>query len=315
MRRRAGCLSPHRCYGLFQVVATLAIGGIAHRLTGRLDDTIVAMVLWLPVLHALALAGGFWLAQRHDPSPARQRSGLARRLATYGYECYASVRLLDGLQPWRAGFRECVPRPPVRRVAVLCLHGYGCNRAAWLPMQRRLSAQGYPCHAIDLAPLLASIDHYSDDIARHVECLHRDTGLPIVLLCHSMGGIAARAFLRHHPDASVAHIITLGSPHHGTRHAGLGLGENARQMRYDSPWLAALTAHEARHHATRITSRFTSIYSWHDNVVYPVASSHLEGARNLALDNIGHVSLILHPRALALIEQTLANVARVQRID
>lgn len=293
--------APHLAYGVLQIAVTLVAGAVCFRFIGRAWPALAVMAAWLPILHATGLAGGFWLAWRLDPSPARRRGGLTRQLATYLYECCASVCLLDLCQPWRSAFREWPPTGMPRPFAVLCLHGYGCNRAYWLPVQRRLAQAGYHCRAINLTPLLSDIDDYADGIAQQVDRLHTATGLPVVLLCHSMGGVAARAFLRRYPGTSVMHTVTLGSPHHGTRHAGLGLGKNAHQMQCGSPWLAAL----AKHETAKTRQRFTSIYTWHDNVVYPARSSRLEGACNIPLDHIGHVALGCHPRAIAAIMQSL----------
>ena len=38
----------------------------------------------------------------------------------------------------------------------------------------------------------------------------------LVLVTHSMGGLAARAYLKRHGSARVAKLITLACPHHGT---------------------------------------------------------------------------------------------------
>ena len=87
-----------------------------------------------------------------------------------------------------------------------------------------------------------------------------------------MGGLAARAWLRNDPHAlaRAARLITLGTPHHGTVLANLGVGANARQMRCSqagepSAWLRALAAGESA--AAR--ARMVSIWTYHDNIVAP----------------------------------------------
>jgi hypothetical protein len=90
-------------------------------------------------------------------------------------------------------------------------------------------------------------------------------------------------------------VITLGTPHRGTRMAAFGIGENCRQMTWVPPevsghadtWLAHLAASEHR----EIRARIISIYSHHDNIVWPQTSSHLEGARNIEFHGVGHVAL------------------------
>jgi hypothetical protein len=89
----------------------------------------------------------------------------------------------------------------------------------------------------------------------------------------------------------VARLITLGTPHHGTLLASLGLGPNARQMRIDSPWLRALAA--------PLPPGSVSIYSCHDNYVFPQqAGSTLEGAVNVAIGGVSHIGMAFSPRVL-----------------
>jgi hypothetical protein len=106
-----------------------------------------------------------------------------------------------------------------------------------------------------------------------------------------MGGLACRAYLRRHGTEKVARLITLGSPHHGTLLAPMGLGPNARQMRTDSPWLKALVA--------PLPPAAVSIYSCHDNYVFPQqACSTLEGAANVAIGGVSHLGMAFSPRVL-----------------
>ena len=174
-------------------------------------------------------------------------------------------------------------------VPVLLVHGYLCNRGIWGPMRRGLEASGVPAYTHDLEPVYAGIDDYVPALAARIEDVCAQSGATqLALVGHSMGGLVARAYLRAHGPARVARLITLGTPHHGTRSAPFGLGENARQMRVGSDWLQKLARDEAGAPA-RIP--VTSIYTENDNVVVPAASSVLPDAENVALSGLGHVSL------------------------
>jgi triacylglycerol esterase/lipase EstA (alpha/beta hydrolase family) len=122
-----------------------------------------------------------------------------------------------------------------------------------------------------------------------------------------MGGLVARAYLRDHGAAKVARLVTIGAPHHGSVHAHLGAGENARQMEPGSRWLEAL----ARSEEGRLSLPFTSIFSHHDNFVAPQTSSVHPAARNIGLAAIGHVSLAFSRRVLEMVAAELdaANTA------
>jgi pimeloyl-ACP methyl ester carboxylesterase len=126
-------------------------------------------------------------------------------------------------------------------------------------------------------------------------------GERVALVCHSMGGLAARAYLRRYGGARVERVITLGTPHGGTVLAKAGAGTNARQMEPGNPWLVAL----ARDEGGTWPCPVASIWSYDDNVVAPRPLAHLEGARNLPLAGIGHISLPMCTRVARLVEAEL----------
>ena len=65
-------------------------------------------------------------------------------------------------------------------------------------------------------------------------------GKKIVVVSHSMGGLASAYAVETREEKDVAHVITLGSPFQGTRLANLGLGKAAKQMRINSEFLREL---------------------------------------------------------------------------
>ncbi|MES2296050.1 MAG: hypothetical protein V4582_03365 [Pseudomonadota bacterium] len=207
---------------------------------------------------------------------------------------------------------------------VLLVHGYGCNGGYWDLLRPRLDAARISHAWIDLEPLLADIDSYVPALAGAVDALCRASGAgAVIIVSHSMGGLAARAYLRQCGGADaarVAHLITLGTPHHGTCLAKQAPGQNALQMRWSGApgqepaqvqtqaradtWLGALAASESAHTRARITS----IFSHHDNIVAPQTSARLPGASNIELGGVGHVALGRNARVLACV---MAHIAAV----
>jgi triacylglycerol esterase/lipase EstA (alpha/beta hydrolase family) len=104
-----------------------------------------------------------------------------------------------------------------------------------------------------------------------------------------MGGLVARAWLARHGAARVARVVTIASPHNGTALAGLGLGENARQMRRGSAFLRSLAAAEGE---AGPGCPFTSIYTVNDTLVAPQDTSRLPWATNVELAGWGHVGIL-----------------------
>jgi triacylglycerol esterase/lipase EstA (alpha/beta hydrolase family) len=129
------------------------------------------------------------------------------------------------------------------------------------------------------------------------------TGKPPLLVGHSMGGLAVRAWLRDHDaDARVHGVVTIGTPHHGTWLGRFGFAPNAQQMRWQSPWLLQLVAAEP---AQRYR-RFTCFWGHCDNIVFPASTATLPGADNRHLRSHAHVHLLRHPQVLNTVLQRLA---------
>jgi triacylglycerol esterase/lipase EstA (alpha/beta hydrolase family) len=240
------------------------------------------------------------------PVPSTQRIGVAGFIACWLRECLSVAWMFNVLQPFRARAAFDAPVEGGKRIPVLMIHGYGCNRAVWLPIQKRLATAGHPAEAINLMPLLGDIDDYARDIAGAIARMTRTHGRAPVLLCHSMGGLAARALLRQTAESCpVAHVITLGTPHRGTAMARAGRGRNVRQMAWASPWLRQLAASET----PAVRACITSIFSWHDTIVGPAGASWLDGARHVSFAGIGHVSLLCDARVS---DAVLAELARIE---
>ena len=197
---------------------------------------------------------------------------------------------------------------------VLLLHGYGANSGFWQRMHQRLSAGRISHCALDLEPVLGSIDSYAERIqAAATRLLDAGRASSIILVCHSMGGLAARAWLRRYGHQHVACVVTLGTPHAGSLLAGYGIGINARQMLPASAWnseerhwLSALATSED----ASVRALFVSLWSRHDNIVMPQSSARLENAKNVVLDGVGHVALGFDARVLDRVMQEISEARR-----
>ena len=247
-----------------------------------------------------------WIARGARPDDA-PRYGFMRALrawmVAWAREIVDSTRTFSFSQPLLARRTFAVGAAHDQRLPVLLIHGYFCNRALWRPMAARLVTGGHAVEAVDLEPPFASIDDYAPRIAEAVDALRARTGAPqVALLGHSMGGLAARAYLRAYGDEAVACVVTLGTPHRGTVHARFGQGRNVRQMRRDSDWLRALAAEEPRERL----ERFTVVLSWQDNIVAPQAIQTLPGARTVMLHGLGHISLVYDARVARIVLESLA---------
>jgi triacylglycerol esterase/lipase EstA (alpha/beta hydrolase family) len=271
----------------FSLVATVLVAYAIGWLAGVRSPVVLPLVaLAAPaLLLAIFVAGSCLIAGTFS-------------LRTFAGEYLSVARIMLVTMPWSPGpVRHGAAGPPV-----LLVHGFFCNRGAFLIMARRLALEGYAACSHDLEPVYSSIDDYVPALAAKIDSLVAENGgKPIPVVCHSMGGLAVRAYCRRHGNAKVSHLVTLGTPHAGTRLADWGAGTNVAQMRPGSAWLEALAAHERT--AGRVP--MTAIWSTADNIVAPQDSAAPAGADFVRFNALGHVELLFDDGVFAELVQRL----------
>lgn len=252
---------------------------------------------WLLTLVWLALPFALMRrVNRHDPAPPLPAALLLR---AWWREARTALWVFAWLQPFRHRAEpDYLPaQAQAQGRAVLLLHGFMCNRGLWNPWLRQLRAQGRPCMALTLEPAFGSIDAYAPAIEAAVQRLQQYGGQAPLIIGHSMGGLAIRAWLRAYPQraAQALDCISLGTPHHGTWAARLSHLRNGRQMRLDSAWLRELAATEPQGGPQL---RWRCWYSNGDNIVFPAHTATLAGAQNHVLIGVGHLRMVYEPAVL-----------------
>ncbi|WP_340558716.1 esterase/lipase family protein [Streptomyces sp. GSL17-111] len=194
------------------------------------------------------------------------------------------------------------PRP------VLLLHGFVDNRSVFTLLRRSLARHGWPHVACaNYAPWVCDVRAAAERLGRHIEELRERTGQQrIDIVGHSLGGLIARCHVQFFGgDAHVHTLVTLGTPHHGTRAVpAMSVHPVVRQMRPGSALLTELAAP-----APGCRTRFVSFWSDGDQVVSPPESARLDHPdlrrRTVRVRGVGHLTLPLHRAVIARIRSEL----------
>jgi pimeloyl-ACP methyl ester carboxylesterase len=226
-----------------------------------------------------------YLLNRNDPQP---RATLGALLQAWLREACMAPGVFLWRQPFRT-FAEPDNLTTSTQSGVVFIHGFMCNRAFWSPWMAQLRLQNRAFASVSLEPIFGSIDSYAAIVEAAVAKVTLATGLPPVLICHSMGGLAARAWLRSNPanDDRIKRVITIGTPHFGTLLSKNQPLANTQQMQRFSAWTQRLAQDEP---ASR-NAKFTCWHSNCDNIVVPTSTAMLPGADNRLVTAQGHISM------------------------
>lgn len=198
---------------------------------------------------------------------------------------------------------------------VLLVSGYGGGNRGLETLADRLRAAGRT------ATVLPPVGDNTGDLRDQAEALDRaakaaiEAGAPSVdVVGHSAGGVVARLWVADLGGGKLARrVVTLGSPHHGTRLAALGAGLSAcpvacQQLAPGSDVLEGLPEQPAG-------PEWTSIWTANDQTVVPPDSAELRGAENIEVQDVcpgrtvSHGDLPADPVVDSLVAQALGTQA------
>jgi triacylglycerol esterase/lipase EstA (alpha/beta hydrolase family) len=223
-------------------------------------------------------------------------------------------KLLSGLHEVRrqlrylAGYLDVVKSAPVPRLTdfgrcqkpVLLLHGFFATRRTLEVLERRLRRDGYCVFSLNLGGLARTLNTRGiDDSAEYVRAkveriYERNPELgPLTIIGHSKGGLIAAWYVKKLGGwRRTRTVITLGTPHHGTRaaYAALPMGLLARSLWQMAPTSSFLR--ELQRGSWPPGVRLVSLYSREDKVSrYPSPLLETFGVpylRNVEVQARGH---------------------------
>jgi triacylglycerol lipase len=203
---------------------------------------------------------------------------------------------------------------------VLLLHGFFQTRNVWEVMEDRLRHDGYGVLSFDLGGLLwryntRPINELATMIADKVEGISERYGLQrFHVIGHSKGGLIARQYIQHHGgDRRVKSLITLGTPHHGTPTALLGvalfggglLSQSPLEMLPGSGVLKGLRNDTFPHNIplSSLYSKSDVVCPWWCSVLRPRPGE--SSMKNLTVKGVGHTALTFDPGVYHIVRHEL----------
>jgi triacylglycerol lipase len=208
------------------------------------------------------------------------------------------------------------PRPDQARPGtVLLVPGYGGSRTALTQLARRLDAAGRTTQVLTLpgdgtGDLLTQVDTLNAAVRATLRA-----GAPSVdVIGYSAGGVVTRLWVdRDHGAETARRIVTLGSPLHGAKIAGLGAAlapdacpQACRELAPGSALLDGIDKPLPK------GLPWLSLWTTDDETVQPPDSARQDGAINLPLQSlcptaqVSHSDLPTNPQITALVLQALS---------
>ncbi|MCZ7417095.1 MULTISPECIES: esterase/lipase family protein [unclassified Streptomyces] len=219
-----------------------------------------------------------------------------------------------GVRPERPGSdraaagrpRPEFPGPP----PVLLLHGLVDNRSVFTLLRRSLRRHGRAeVVCVNYSPLTRDVRAAAETLGERIEELRARTGHRRVdVVGHSLGGLIARYHVqRQGGDARVRTLVTLGTPHAGTRAVPpVAAPPLIRQLRPGSEVLAELAGP-----APGCRTLFVSFWSDSDPLMLPRETARLDHpdlrSRGVRVRGVGHLALPVHPAVIAQVHAELAD--------
>jgi pimeloyl-ACP methyl ester carboxylesterase len=224
----------------------------------------------------------------------RERVGMSRFMRILVFETLAIARVIG----WWLSRRGEDMRGGTGATAVF-IHGLSADGTSLYAFRKRAAQAGRATYAPHLGYMLRPIERYAERLAAELSLI--DGELDIV--AHSMGGIVLRRALVIEPAlcARIRRVVTIASPHRGTGSARFLPTPEARQLVPGCEWLERLPSLRALLPSVPITTIGTDT----DAIVYPEATSRVEGATHHALPGLGHTETLVHPRIVQLVMDAL----------
>lgn len=277
---------------------------------------VLFLLLGIPLAAALLTYAFFWYETANGPHRLyleRHGPGKIGRLLLRGIisSIYSSLLtiLLFPIGFWRkllepAEIRAC-SLPPV-----ILIHGLYHNASAWMFYRRWLAGAGFKnVYSLNYGSWSKSFDDLVQELGHRIEGI--SANFPerrVVLIGHSLGGLISRAYVEtRQGNAMVDAVVTLGSPHQGSKLAVLGLGGLAHSLIHRGRLVEQLEQGGSETDVPRL-----ALHSPLDNMVLPNEAliSRQPGWTHGETLPISHVAMLYHKPTAKMAMDYLLNICR-----
>lgn len=193
---------------------------------------------------------------------------------------------------------------------VLFVHGYTHTASAWLLFAAWFRKAGYTdLHATTYNSWRLSFPEIVAQLEREAAAvLDARPGQGIVLVGHSLGGLAIRSLLNTSPlRGRVLAAATLGTPHRGTTMARMGMNDLGHSLEYRGALIRSIEATDAPPPAPCL-----AVYSLVDNLVTPLDGLAIDvpGWEMAQTGLVCHVGMLYHRSTARIVLEFLDKVLR-----
>ncbi len=181
----------------------------------------------------------------------------------------------------------CAGRP-----VIILTHGLYHNPSAWLLFRRRLRRAGFKnIFIMNYGSFFTSFEQTLKKFEKFVaDAQKKVPNQPVYLIGHSLGGLLSRVYAEKSGGATVpAAVITLGSPHQGSKIAVFALSNLAASLIYRGPLFAKIESGAERLPCTGI-----ALISPVDNMVLPSEAMRVPytGWSYCETDPVSHTAML-----------------------
>lgn len=200
-----------------------------------------------------------------------------------------------GALPWRRP--DSSARPPI-----VFVPGYCMTRSSMWILRLRLARAGWKdAIGYNYRTVHGDLRAAARGLGAQLDAVRAERGAAhVVVIAHGMGGLVARLCLRERAHGLVRTLVTLGTPHQGSKLYALALDPMAQDMRAGSALVEELAADELPRRVD-----VTTIYSSFDLTVVPSSAAQYPGAGNIEVEGVGHVGLLWSGRVAELVRENL----------